>query len=115
MKNLKVAAMILLSAMVASSAWARPTWCANARTLTEIAICKDTTLSQLDVQMDATYKYTQRIITPFCRQDLLETQRIWLASRNLCGASVPCLDRAYRDRQYQIELYPARTSCMRPN
>ena len=63
-------------------------WCASSNlNATELAICTDPILGDLDNEMSALYQ-----------QNKLPDQRDWLKARNTCGGDIFCIEDAYRNR-----------------
>ena len=81
--------------------FARPDWCPNAETRTELAICTDRALSGFDILLNRVYKTRLLELGGAERRELEARQKRWLASRDLCGGNVDCLKRQY---QAQLQL-----------
>lgn len=76
----------------------RPTWCPQAGTPTERAICANDDLSALDLELEAIYKARRQRLNDNAREALLSEQRSWLRKRNACGAQNDCLVQSYAAR-----------------
>lgn len=76
----------------------RPSWCANARTPTERAICANDQLATLDLELEASYKARRQSLNQTDRARLLSEQRNWLRQRDACGSGVACLVQSYTRR-----------------
>ena len=76
----------------------RPTWCPQAGTPTERAICANDDLSALDLELEAVYKARRQRLNNNARETLLAEQRSWLRRRNACGAQNDCLVQSYAAR-----------------
>lgn len=87
-----IAACLTMSG--AGTAHAQPSFpCGGSLNATERAICRDNTLSALDVQMVRLF-HEQRTEPDTLRS----AQRTWLAWRNTCGADMDCIRRRYEQR-----------------
>ena len=97
-KLFRIVLYILLLAYPALS-WSGPSFdCSKASTSTEFAICRSPRLSQLDLLLSQAYA-AAKVATPLSRQDdLLASQKAWLAWRDRCGASEGCLAEAMQAR-----------------
>ncbi len=84
------------------SATARPSWCPQARTATEMAICRNDTLSTYDIRTGRLYSQMIRKLTGSQERLFVNKQKSWLEWRNRCGASEGCLINAYEQRLYEI-------------
>lgn len=73
----------------------RPSWCPDAGTRTERAICASDALSALDIRLEAAFKARRASLSAAGRDGLLAAQRAWLRDRNSCGAGEACLRAAY--------------------
>lgn len=72
--------------------------CAYAGTPTEYAICGSAELADMDRQMAALFHAYRGRLSNARKRELDAAQRAWLAKRNGCGASAPCLRAAYAQR-----------------
>ncbi len=80
-----LAALALMILALPASA---QSWCASSNlNATELAICTDPILGDLDAEMTALYQ-----------QNRLPDQRDWLRTRNACGGNIFCIEDAYRNR-----------------
>ena len=78
-----VLALMLLALPVTAQGW-----CASSNlNATELAICTDPILGDLDAEMTALYQ-----------QNKLSDQRDWLRARNACEGNIFCIEDAYRSR-----------------
>ena len=83
-RRLLAALALILFGLPASA----QSWCASSTlNATELAICTDPILGDLDTEMTALY-----------RQNKLPDQRAWLRVRNACGGDIFCIEDAYRAR-----------------
>ena len=81
---------------------ARPSYdCANARTSGEMAVCADSGLASLDVNMAAQYRRALAEATPGQRQVLQSTRDRFLAYRDRCP-NRQCMADAYTGRMREI-------------
>ncbi len=71
--------------------------CSKARSTTEKAICKNSSLKALDSRMSRSYVKAMNQISSQNGKTLRKSQYIWLASRNKCGSNVSCLKQRYND------------------
>lgn len=83
---------LLGGAQVASS----QSWCAQARTPTEVAICSDSSLGERDEYITRIYNALRSAVSE--KGKLRDIQRGWLKERSTCGADKTCL----RDRYDQM-------------
>jgi uncharacterized protein len=72
--------------------------CKKNRKPDEMAICSDSTLSNLDQELAAIYGRLRVTLAPELATALRETQLNWLRSRRECGSDHRCLTALYRDR-----------------
>jgi uncharacterized protein YecT (DUF1311 family) len=75
--------------------------CSQARTETEIAICRSADLAQLDSEMADIYGSVRAGTTGAGRDRLVSEQRTWLGNREKCSRRVDmdgCIRRLYRAR-----------------
>jgi uncharacterized protein len=72
--------------------------CGKARTATEIAICRDSSLGRLDEQIAELYAGLRSASVSSERSKLLKAQRRFLQNRNSCGGSLSCLRNRYDSR-----------------
>ena len=80
----------------------RPSFdCANARTRGEIAVCQDSGIAALDVNMVAQYRRSLAVATPAQRALLQSTRDRFLAYRDRCP-SRSCIADAYTGRMREI-------------
>ncbi len=80
----------------------RPSFdCANARTRGEIAVCQDSGIAALDVNMVAQYRRSLAVATPARRALLQSTRDRFLAYRDRCP-SRSCIADAYTGRMREI-------------
>jgi uncharacterized protein YecT (DUF1311 family) len=80
--------------------------CRKASIPSEQAVCANPLLARLDVALAENYRYMLLSdIGDGARNDLRQTQRAWLATRNKCTDS-HCLQVAYRNRLESVCEYP---------
>jgi uncharacterized protein len=79
--------------------------CRTARLPAERAICDDSILSQLDVQMSNLYFSLINRVGPQMARIIRSDQQTWLRDRNACGYHIGCIDSAYRRRISQLLSY----------
>ena len=80
----------------------RPSFdCANARTRGEIAVCQDSGIAALDVNMAAQYRRALAVATPAQRALLQSTRDRFLAYRDRCP-NRSCIADAYTGRMREI-------------
>lgn len=95
---------VLLAALcgltiLASPAGAASFNCGKAATPDEIAICRTTVLSELDVRMATLFGVRMQIpMLMGARGAAQDEQRAFLQSRAACGASVSCIEAVYQQR-----------------
>ncbi|HLI17453.1 MAG TPA: lysozyme inhibitor LprI family protein [Rhodanobacteraceae bacterium] len=74
--------------------------CSKVTDATDLTICSNAELSELDRQMAALYHVRmQSVDDPTVR----DAQRAWLLDRNQCGADVICLQKQYAARIQQLQ------------
>ena len=98
---------LLMAAQASSPARAASFDCRRARTPDEIAICQTPQLSDLDSIMAMFYhglrRYTRRYGNAMGLQgQLKDDARAFLNRRAACGANVPCLTEAYKERIQEL-------------
>lgn len=80
--------------------------CDDAKSETEVTICRNAGLSDLDSRLSKVYSRGRQITFNRDGFDVLrQNQRAWLIDRDLCGADVVCLTERYRERLEQLERY----------
>ena len=73
--------------------------CGRASTPTEHAICDYSELSALDELMGAAYQLARQSPQGWMTEDeLRQSQREWIASRDRCGSDYLCIREAYTSR-----------------
>lgn len=72
--------------------------CGGRLTATEHAICRDSTLSELDRIMARHYYIKRDLSGHRARKALQRDQTLWLRWRDTCGADRDCLTRRYEQR-----------------
>lgn len=81
----------------------RPSWCPNAGTPTERAICNTSTLSALDIEMVQIYDHIMSIANSTSRSWLRSDQSSWLQRRDSCGGNASCIEYEYRTRIQRLQ------------
>ncbi|MCK0166828.1 lysozyme inhibitor LprI family protein [Jannaschia sp. S6380] len=95
----RMALAALLACLAAPAAAQQPSYdCTRAGTPTEHAVCGDSALARLDVQMADLYRATARRTEGNARRGLRAEQLLWQQWRNTCGGDTACLARRYRER-----------------
>jgi len=69
--------------------------CAKSSTRTEFAICASPDLWVLDRAVASLYNYSRNNAGALQEQELLSSQRSWLARRNLCSDDQRCIAQRY--------------------
>ncbi|QXI26483.1 lysozyme inhibitor LprI family protein [Pseudomonas vanderleydeniana] len=77
--------------------------CGRAKQPTEIAICGDRQLNDLDVEMATTYRLLRGLFAMGNRGAMQDEQLTWLAERNACGSDNACIERQYQKRLGQLK------------
>ncbi|WP_273823339.1 MULTISPECIES: lysozyme inhibitor LprI family protein [Pseudomonas] len=77
--------------------------CGRAKQPTEIAICSDRQLNDLDVEMATTYRLLRGLFAMGNRGAMQDEQVAWLQERNACGSDSACLQRQYDKRLTQLK------------
>ena len=74
--------------------------CGQAKTPSEIAICNNAGLSQMDRELASLYRSNMKEYeeNTDILQQLRGTQKSWLTERNQCGSNVSCLQTRYQER-----------------
>lgn len=80
--------------------------CMKATTPTELAICRDGTLSELDATVARMYRGLMTEVTPERGSYLKQTQRDWIRERSQCASDSSCLRRSMEQRLQVLE-HPA--------
>jgi uncharacterized protein len=93
-----IACTALLCCLLAPTAQAQSFSCRGELTPDEAAICDDSELAQLDVQLQNTYDRAMRKAPPHGQGQIRDAQREWLRQRRACGANRACLRDIYRDQ-----------------
>jgi uncharacterized protein YfaS (alpha-2-macroglobulin family) len=84
--------------------------CAQTLSPVESSICKDSTLSELDIKLTQLYHNTISMASNSVINKIRESHRSWLEARNRCSSNT-CLKRSYGQRidelkrHYQLALY----------
>ncbi len=100
--------MLILATVVifgeAAQAQSPPSFaCRDARTAAELTICRVDELARLDRELTGLYMAIRANLPRAAVRHLSVEQRVWLFSRNQCGANVDCLRQAYRERIAQLQ------------
>ncbi|MGO8951941.1 MAG: caspase family protein [Rhodomicrobium sp.] len=99
-KKLKASAPTVASA----GSQIQPSFDCNTRTLpAEVAVCANTELAQLDLDMDRLYTQQLKTAKGTPRQALVAGQRHWVRNRDTCSGSVPCLKVQYKARIERLQ------------
>ena len=80
--------------------------CAKAGSRTEIAICSDDILTELDLNIAARYTDLRVRLSPAGRERLLADQRAWLGQRDQCADQHVCLVEMMNDRAMALVDVP---------
>jgi uncharacterized caspase-like protein/uncharacterized protein len=82
----------------------RPSFDCNTNFLpAEVAVCNNTELAQLDVELDKVYSQTAHRSTQGRRNQLLVEQRQWIHDRDTCGSDPACIRLQYQARLGQLQ------------
>jgi uncharacterized protein len=102
---MRYAAVPLVLLVWSASAFAAAPYinCAAARTADERAICRSTTLVQLDAEMSTLYRITKGLVAMGQRGEIQDDQSEWLQERRACRASFSCLRATYVERIRQLD------------
>lgn len=76
--------------------------CDRAATIVEMAICRSRELAQLDRALSSAYSAQRDIASSLGASRLASDQKAWLAQRDRCGASIPCLSTSMIGRIAQL-------------
>ncbi len=77
--------------------------CGRAKQPTEIAICSDRSLNDLDVEMATTYRLLRGLFAMGNRGAMQDEQVAWLQDRNACGSDKDCIQSQYQKRLSQLK------------
>jgi len=103
-KTIVFAALLLLISMPAHFAKAASFDCAKAATADEIAVCKSTALSELDVKMATLFGVRMEIPMMMGASGAArDEQRAFLDERKACGSQDACIGKAYAARIAVLE------------
>lgn len=82
--------------------------CKLARSVTDVMICADGTLSKLDLEQAQVYRHAMSQASPENARILKDAQRQWLRMRmRMCGADKACIQRQFNDRIAELQQqYP---------
>lgn len=84
----------------------RPSWCPNAETPVEIAICNSPVLSGKDIRLNAAFGQLKTSLAPGNFSQVQNVVRRFLTERNKCGPDVPCIAEKYRSVVNHLEEIP---------
>jgi uncharacterized protein YecT (DUF1311 family) len=87
-----------------SGVYVRPHWCAEQSRFTdpETAICSNSMLSQLDIQMEAIFGALVQSRSASSIASIRVSQRAWVQRRNFCGSDMSCLRQLYEGRIQEL-------------
>ncbi|MEJ0097949.1 MAG: hypothetical protein WDM84_08530 [Bauldia sp.] len=95
----RLALLAIAFAGLAGSAHAASFNCAKAKTPDEKAVCRNPTLSDLDLQMATLFGVRMKVpMLMGSRGAAQDEQHQFLVTRSACGANVACLSAAYQQR-----------------
>ncbi|WP_455274209.1 caspase family protein [Rhizobium herbae] len=77
--------------------------CQQASTASELAICADLELAELDAEMARLYTQSRKTAATGVAENLIAQQRAWLKKRATCGADVSCLKFRFRERIAELK------------
>ncbi len=80
-----------------------PLNCAAAATATEMTICSNYGLGQLEARMATLYQWSTSFVGMGQRGDMQDAQRAFIRQRGSCGTDVACLRRIYEARIGQLQ------------
>jgi uncharacterized protein len=75
-----------------------PLDCGKAQSPAERTICGSYALGQSEARMATLYSVATSLVAMGQRGDIQDTQRAWLARRDLCGTNHGCLAATYDER-----------------
>lgn len=100
----KLTACILFASLFCiTPTYAASFTCKVAKLKSEQQICRDLGLNDADVKLATTYQIVLHALPMGGRDAEKGKQFQWLKQRNACGASTPCIKRAYIQRQQQLD------------
>jgi uncharacterized protein len=79
--------------------------CSAARSPDERAVCRSTTLVQMDAEMATLYRVVKGLVGMGQRGAIQDDQADWLRVRRACGASFSCLRSHYAQRIADLDAY----------
>jgi uncharacterized protein len=89
---------LLMTCWLTDGAQAQSFSCRGDLASDERAICDDSELAQLDVELQNTYDRAMRKAPPNGQRQIRDQQRNWLNQRRGCGSNRGCLRDIYRDQ-----------------
>lgn len=104
MRWLAVTALVLVCGSAAAHAGEyAPLNCNKANSPAERTICDSYSLGQSEARMATLFGVTTSLVAMGQRGNIQDDQRKWLQSRDACGKSIPCLNKAYDQRIRDLE------------
>jgi uncharacterized protein len=95
---------VLFILLFPSQSEASPSFdCQQASTASELAICADLELAELDTEMARLYAQSRKTAATAVAENLIAQQRAWLKKRAKCGADVACLKFRFRERIAELK------------
>ena len=99
---LRVIAIAIAAAIVASPVTAASFNCKRAKLPAEIAVCTDPSLSAADDELARQFGPLIEIGGPDDVKAIKKEEDAWLTSRNACGSDKQCISRRYQERMKQL-------------
>jgi uncharacterized protein len=114
MTRSRLLSALLLAVVSAQFAFALPSGRSKAATANERALCADPFLLQTDARLDTLYDIASRLVSAEDRSSLLDSQRVWVQQRELCGIDKNCMHAAYAKRASVFETILQRAEAHGP-
>lgn len=94
---------LLVSSLLMSNTHAASFSCKAAKLKAEQKICHTLVLNDADVRLATTYQIVLHALPMGGRDAEKDQQFKWLKQRNACGSNTQCIQRAYQQRQQQLD------------
>lgn len=113
-RRLRLLALALAAAVLASPALGASFDCARARASDERAVCADRALNDADVRVAQLFGIVGHFLAMGARGAEIDAQHAWLAERRRCGANRACLRRLYARREAELNRILERAYTLGP-
>jgi hypothetical protein len=88
--------------------FSKPSWCVNAGTVVEHAICDDEGLATMDLKLAAQYYALKNALSPTDWKHIQGDQRVWVKTRDGCMEAsdiISCIQSAFIERSTQLDAW----------